>query len=70
MSLTPEWRGRIDAWKNTLKGLLYRKIADVKLEGFVTAEQLTVQVAACRLFGPMAVGMRWGMKWEHAWFCG
>lgn len=70
MSLTPEWRGRIEHWRDTLEKLLYVKLGDVALRGFVTREQLTPSMASSQRFEPMPAGTRWGAKWEYAWFRG
>jgi len=70
MSLTPEWRGRIEKWRNTLRELFYIKLADVPLEGFTTMEQLTPREAARGRFRPMPPGTPWGAKWEYSWFRG
>ena len=67
MALTPEWRGRIEHWRTTLRSLLYVKVDDVEFEGFVTADQLTPEQALRRKFKPMPAGTPWGGKWEYAW---
>ena len=67
MALTPEWRGRIEHWRNTLRDLMYVKVEDVALEGFVTLDALTPEQAVRRKFKPMPPGTRWGAKWEYAW---
>ncbi|MHB9106058.1 MAG: alpha-mannosidase [Armatimonadota bacterium] len=68
--LTPEWRGRIDHWRNALQRLCYVKLGEVPLEGFVTREQLSAEEVARREFQPMPPGTPWGAKWEYAWFRG
>jgi len=70
MSLTPEWRGRIDHWLRTMSELFYVKLADLPLEGFTTDEQLSVEEAARGEFRPMPPGTKWGAKWEYCWFRG
>jgi len=52
MSLTPEWRGRIDHWRNALQRLNYVKLGDVPLRGFITREQLTPGQARRQRFQP------------------
>lgn len=68
MALTPEWRGRIEAWQKVLERLCYRKLADASLEGFTTMERLTPHEAARRRFRRMPAGTEWGAKWEYGWF--
>ena len=51
MSLTPEWRGRIEHWQKVLKTLIFRKLGDVPLQGFVTREQLTPAQGCSASFG-------------------
>ncbi len=70
MSLTPEWRGRVDHWKQTLERLFYVELGKVPLSGFTTHEQLTPKQALKRPFRPMPAGTRWGAKWEYAWMRG
>lgn len=70
MSLTPEWRGRIETWIRTLESLFYTRLGDVPLEGFVTTEQLTPKEALRHAFRPMAPGTPWGGAWEYAWLRG
>lgn len=68
MSLTPEWRKRIENFRREIKTCVNREIGTVDLEGFVTDEQLTPQQAAKREFRPMPEGTQWGAKWQYAWF--
>lgn len=68
--LTPEWRGRIDHWRDALQRLCYLKLGEVPLEGFVTREQLSAEEAARGEYHLMPPGTPWGAKWEYAWFRG
>lgn len=70
MSLTPEWRGRIDHWKWTLEKLFYVELGAVPLSGFVTGDQLSPRQALQKTFKPMPPGTPWGAKWEYAWLRG
>ena len=70
MSLTPEWRGRIDHWKSTLEKLFYVELGTVPLSGFVTRDQLSPREALRGAFKPMQPGTPWGAKWEYAWLRG
>ncbi len=68
MSLTLEWRERVETWLNELKNHFYIPLGRVELEGFVTQQQLTRQQAARGHFKPMPSGTKWGAKWEYGWF--
>ena len=68
MSLTLEWRARLDAWLAELKKHFYAPLGSVNLEGFTTREHLTWRGAAKRQFRPMPIGTKWGAKWEYGWF--
>ncbi len=70
MSLTIEWARRIDNWRNELKRHFYRPLGGLRLEGFVTKEQLTVDEARRGPWKPMPPGTAWGAKWEYGWFRG
>ena len=68
MSLTPEWRQRINSWRNELPRHVYRALAPLSFEGFVTSEQLGMNEALAMAFSPMPHGTTWGAKWEYGWF--
>ncbi|MCX7032164.1 MAG: alpha-mannosidase, partial [Spirochaetes bacterium] len=68
MALTIEWTRRIDNWRNEIRKHVYRPLAPLVLEGFVTAEQLSAEQAAKGRFKPMPPGTAWGAKWEYGWF--
>ena len=68
MSLTIEWRKRLDHWRRVLAQQFYRPLAEVGLEGFTTLEQLTPTQAAGGAFTSMPAGMPWGAKFEYGWF--
>ena len=68
MSLTVDWRSRIETWRKELPNHFYRPLATVDLAGFVTREQLSAEAAARGPFRPMPVGEKWGGKWEYGWF--
>jgi len=70
MSLTPEWRGRIEEWRNLLREVCYVKLGEVRLIGFVTKEQLSPSQAVKCAFRPMPRGTQWGARWEYCWFRG
>jgi len=68
MSLTPEWRKRIENFRREIKACICRELGTIEFEGFVTDEQLTPAQASRRAFRPMPEGTKWGAKWQYAWF--
>jgi alpha-mannosidase len=70
MSLTLEWKHRIDRWREELPRHFYRPLGTVDLSGFVTVERLTPGEALQGEFEPMPPGTEWGAKWEYGWFKG
>ncbi|MBN1977337.1 MAG: alpha-mannosidase [Anaerolineae bacterium] len=70
MSLTLEWRHRIDRWREELPRHFYRPLEIVEFSGFVTTDQLTAKEASRGDFYPMPAGTPWGAKWEYGWFKG
>jgi alpha-mannosidase len=70
MSLTIEWRRRVDNWREELPRHFYRPLGTVEVSGFTTKEQLSVQEACRGGFKPMPPGTQWGAKWEYGWFKG
>ncbi|MDX9953873.1 MAG: glycoside hydrolase family 38 C-terminal domain-containing protein [Anaerolineae bacterium] len=70
MTLTPEWRRRVERWCKILRELWYRPLGEVALEGFTTFEYLPAEAAGAGPFQPMPPGTPWGAKWEYAWFRG
>jgi len=70
MSLRVDWRRRIDRWMEELPQHFYTPLGSVDLQGFVTKEQLTPEVAQTRTYMPMPAGTKWGGKWEYGWFKG
>ncbi len=68
--LTPEWRARIERWRDELMRHIYRPLGVVELAGFVTRDRLSTAQALQGEFKPMPPGTRWGAKWEYGWFKG
>ena len=62
MSLTAEWRRRIDHWRRELLEQFYRPLGEVDVAGFVTLDQLPADEAAKRDFAPMPKGDRVGRE--------
>lgn len=70
MSLTIEWRNRIEHWRREIKNHFYRPLGAVEMTGFTTLEQLSAETAMKGDFQPMPPGTKWGKKWEYGWFQG
>jgi alpha-mannosidase len=70
MSLSPEWRRRIEHWQKTIPQMLYRPLGAVPVKAFFTHEQLTQRQAQKKRFRPIATGTPWGSKWQYGWFSG
>jgi alpha-mannosidase len=70
MTLTLEWRRRIDTWRDELRRFLFVELGEVPLTTFVTDEQLTCKEASQRNADPVSPGTAWGAKWEYGWFFG
>ena len=70
MSLSLEWRHRVDRWRQELPQHVYRPLGRIEMAGFTTFEQLSPEEAARRTFRPMPAGTPWGAKWEYAWLRG
>ena len=68
MSINPEWRRRIDHWRNTLPKLFYRPLGTIVYEGHLTFDQLTPTEVRRKSFHRMPEGTAWGAKWQYAWF--
>ncbi len=70
MSLTAEWRRRIDHWRRVLPSSFYHPLGAIEWHGLVTTGQLSPdEVPSCDTW-PMPTGTRWGAKWEYGWFLG
>ncbi len=70
MTLTTEWKRRIDNWRKELPNHFYRPLGTVALTGFASTEQLTAEQALRGDFQPVPPGTEWGAKWEYGWFRG
>jgi alpha-mannosidase len=68
MSLSQEWKRRIEHWIRVIGEISYRPIAQVPLEGFVTKDHFTASQAQEHPGEPMPPGKNWGGMWEYAWF--
>lgn len=63
-----QWDERLKIWEEAFEQNLYTRLEEVALSGFTTMEQLTLEQAMSRDFGPFSVGREWGGKWEYGWF--
>ena len=70
MTLSLQWRNKIDMWRGALQEFLFVELGEVSLEGFITREQLSCQEACARPMDAIPAGTAWGAKWEYAWFRG
>jgi len=70
MVLNPEWRRRVDHWRNYLPKIFYSAVGDVALEYFVTGESMRPAEAQTRSFQAIAPGTTWGEEWQLGWFRG
>lgn len=68
MSLSIEWRNRLECWQKELTNHFYIPLGNISVSGFTTFEQMTVDEAGKKSFNPMPVGTPWGAKWEYGWF--
>lgn len=70
MSLSNEWKKRIDLWRNELPNHFFKKLGSIEMSGFTTFEHLSAAEALEHVFYPMPAGTKWGAKWEYGWFKG
>lgn len=67
MSLTSEWRERIEFWIAELKKQSVFSLTELPMEAFVTRKSLSPEDAATHPFHPLTPGTVWGKKWEYIW---
>jgi len=70
MTLSLEWRHRLDNWRRVLPRQLFTPLGAVEWSGFITDESLSLAEAQDRGVWPLPEGGRWGAKWECGWFSG
>lgn len=68
--LTSEWDERIAHWIRTLAKDLYAPLGEIRWEGFMTMEHLSLDEVKRQQFQPMRPGTPWGHTWEYGWFRG
>ena len=67
---SPEWKGRVDHWLNTLKNDFYESLGEISWEAFETTEHLSLEEAVKGAFRAVETGFTWGHTWEYCWFRG
>ncbi len=70
MTLNPEWRRRIDHWRNYLPHIFYEPLGHIALKCFVTKDSLRPKDVEKKTFKPIGVGDVWGTEWSLGWFKG
>lgn len=70
MTLSKEWKNRVELWKNELPKHYYTPLDVIGLEGYTTFDRLSMEDALKGGFQPFPPGTRWGAKWEYGWFRG
>lgn len=70
MTLSVEWRRRVEAWLAVLKERTFHPLATVAVEGFITTEHLSAVEAASGPFEPLEPGTPWGDYGRYLWLRG
>jgi len=70
MSLSIEWRRRIERWRDELTRHFYKECGVIELSGHKTKELMTIADVQKFTFTPMLEGEKWGYEWEYCWFKG
>ena len=68
MSLGRQWDNRLKIWDNAFLEHFYQPIGELKIQGFTTMEQLSLDFAKAAEFEDFEPGKKWGKKWEYGWF--
>lgn len=68
MNIGRQWSDRLKQWAEQFPKHYFRKIGELSLSYFTTFEHLPFAQAVQGSFAPAPVGMKWGKKWEYAWF--
>jgi len=68
MTLSSDWRIRIDRWLDAVRARVMTPLTDVDAEFCPTMAHLSVEEARGLSYKPAKPGMRWGRKWEYGWF--
>jgi len=70
MTLSNDWRVRIDRWLDAVRARVMTRLGELETEFCPTMAHLSVEEARELSFKPARPGMRWGRKWEYGWFRG
>ena len=62
-----EWRERLEHWDNTLRQDIYRPMGDIRFEGCLTMDHLSLEEAMSLDYQPMPPGTRWGKTFQYCW---
>lgn len=68
MNIGRQWEDRLKIWSAQFEKHYFRKCAVLPMTYFTTFDHLTFREAMEGSYAPAPVGMRWGKKWEYAWF--
>lgn len=68
MNIGRQWEERLKIWSAQFEKHYFHKCAALPMEYFPTFEHLEYQAAVKGDFLPAPMGMKWGRKWEYAWF--
>ena len=68
MNIGRQWSDRLKIWAQQFPKHYFRKRGVLEMEYFTTMEHLAYDAAVAGPFTPAPVGMKWGKKWEYAWF--
>ena len=70
MSLGRQWDSRLRIWDNAFAEHFYQPLGEIKIQGFTTMSQLSLETAKAEKYEDFSVGQKWGRKWEYGWFRG
>ena len=70
MNIGRQWSDRLKIWAEQFPKHYYRPFAPIALSYFTTFDHIPFENAAQGQYAPAPVGMKWGKKWEYAWFRG
>ena len=68
MNLGRQWEDRLRIWAEQFPKHYFRRISSVSLEYFTTFDHLSLKDAMQGEYSSAPVGLKWGKKWEYAWF--
>ena len=70
MNIGRQWSDRLKIWAEQFPKHYYRPFAPIGLQYFTTFDHIPFETAAQGQYASAPVGMKWGKKWEYAWFRG